>query len=105
MTTRIAVMSAGYHKKIAPLKSFTPMARITQGVRKDGTRVVLVPADFIIWNKKIAEAATAVRGEAKGSGLELWVLGSLSKQATAELQKEGWKIHTEAGPRLLPAQK
>ena len=103
--TRIAVMSAGYHKNIAPLKAVKPMARITQGVRKDGTRVVLVPADFIIWNKKIADAAIAVSGEAKGSGLELWVFGSLSKQATAELQKEGWKIHTEAGPRLLPARK
>jgi len=103
--TKIAVMSAGYHKNIAPLKSFTPMARLTQGVRKDGTRVVLVPADYITWNKKIAEAATAVSGEAKGSGLELWVFGSLSKQATAELQQVGWKIHTEAGSRLLPAGK
>ena len=103
--TRIAVMSAGYNKKIAPLKSFTPLARLTQGVRKDGARVVLLPADYMTWNKLVAETETAARAEAKGSGLELWVLGSLSEQATAELQKVGWKIHTGAGSKLLPAQK
>jgi len=103
--TRIAVLSAGYHKKIAPLKGFTPMARLTQGVRKDGVRVVLLPTDYITWNRRVAEAATDISGEAKGSGLELWVLGSLSKQATAELQKKGWRIHTGAGSRLLPVQK
>ena len=81
------------------------MARLTQGVRKDGTRVVLVPSDYITWNKITGETATTVRGEAKGSGLELWVFGSVSKQATAELQKLGWKVHTEAGSRLLPAGK
>ena len=103
--TRIAVMSAGYHKKIAPLKAFTPMARLTQGVRKDGARVVLLPADYMTWNKLVAETEAAVSGEAKGSGLELWVLGSLSKQATAELQKKGWEIHAGAGSRLLHVQK
>ena len=102
--TRITVMSAGYHKEIAPLKGFLPMARLTQGVRKDGARVVLLPTDYMIWDKRVAESATAVSEEAKGNGLELWVLGSLSKQATAELKKLGWKIHTNAGARLIPVQ-
>jgi hypothetical protein len=103
--TRIAVMSAGYHKTIAPLKGVTPMARITKGVRKDGTRVVLLPADYMIWDKRVAEATDSVSSEAKGSNFELWVLGSLSKQATTELQELGWKIHTGAGPKLFPGQK
>ena len=103
--TKIAVMSAGYNKEIAPLTSFTLLARITQALRKDGTRVVLLPADQIIWNKRIAEMAMSVKSEAKESNLELWVLGSLSKQATVELQKQGWKIHTDSGPQLLPDRK
>jgi hypothetical protein len=101
--TKIAVMSAGYHKEITPFKSFTPMARLTQGVRKDGTRVVLLPTDYIIWNKRVAVAVTSISKEAKESGLELWVVGSLSKQATKELKKQGWKIHTEANSQLLPS--
>jgi len=103
--TRIAVISAGYHKNIAPLQGFVPMARLTQGIRKDGTKVVLLPADYIIWNSLVAEAENAVRGQAKGNGLELWILGSLSRQATAELQQKGWQIHSTAGSRLLTAQK
>jgi hypothetical protein len=105
LITRMAVMSAGYHKHIAPLKQFMPMARLTLGVRKDGTRVVLLPADYIIWNRLVAEAEAAVRDQAKENGLELWTLGSLSRQATAELQKNGWQIHSKAGSRLISAQK
>ena len=105
VVTKIAVMSAGYHKEIAPLKRISPLARLTQGIRQDETRVVLLPVDYMIWSKRVSEAVTSVSSEAKGSSLELWVLGSLSKQATAELQKQGWNIHTGAGPRLLPARK
>lgn len=57
--------------------------------------------NHIIWNKQIAEAATPVGSEVKGSNIELWVLGSLSKQATTELQKLGWKIHVGVGQQLL----
>lgn len=100
--TKIAVMSAGYHKEIAPLKSFTPLARITQGIREDKSRVVILPVDHLIWDRRVAEAATVVSREANGSGIQLWVLGSLSKLATAELQKLGWKVYTESGTRLIP---
>lgn len=99
--TKIAAMSAGYHKEIAPLKRFTPMARLTQGVRKDGTRVVVLPTDYIIWNKQVAEVVTSISEEVKEGGLELWVAGSLSKQSEAELKKRGWKIHTEVTSQLL----
>ncbi len=99
--SRIVVMSAGYHEKIAPLKGFTPMARLTQGIRKDGTRVVLLPTDHMIWNKQVADAATSISNEGKGSNIELWVLGSLSKQATAEFQKLGWKVHVSVESQLL----
>ena len=103
--TRIVVMSAGYHKEISPLKSFKPLARLTQAVRKDGTRVVLLPTDHIIWNKKVAEAAASISSDVKGSNTELWVFGSVSKQATAELQNLGWEINVGVAPQLLPAKK
>jgi hypothetical protein len=103
--TRIAVMSAGYHKRIAPLKTFIPMARVTEGVRKDGARVVLLPVDYMTWSERIAAASETIGSEAKGKDLELWVLGQVSGQAEAALQKAGWKIHTGAGAKLLPVHK
>lgn len=99
--TRISVMTAAYHKNIAPLKSIATMARLTQGIRKDGTRIVLLPTDYITWNERIADTAAGVSKAAKGSGAELWVLGSLSQQATAEFQNLDWKIHTSAGKKLI----
>ncbi len=103
--TRISVMTAGYHKKVASLKGVRPMARLAMGVRKDGTKVVLLPTDYITWNKQVAEATTAIGQNGQESGPELWVLGSLSKQATAGLQDAGWTIHTNTGSQLLPVQK
>jgi hypothetical protein len=78
---------------------------LTEGVRKDGVRVVLLPVDYMTWNERIATAAETVGSEAKGKGLELWVLGQVSSQAEAALQKSGWKIHTGAGAKLLPVHK
>ncbi|WP_353572892.1 hypothetical protein, partial [Candidatus Albibeggiatoa sp. nov. BB20] len=54
------------------------------------------------WSQQVAEAAMALNLEAKGSDIELWVLGSLSKQAIVEFQNLGWKVFTDAGPRLIP---
>ena len=102
--TKIAVMSAGFHKEITPLKSFTPMARLTQGIREDKSRVVLLPVDFLVWDQRVAEAAMVVSTETKGSDIELWILGSLSKRATVEFQKLGWKVYTDAGSRLISVQ-
>lgn len=99
--TRISVMTAGYHKNVAPLKSITTMARLTQGIRKDGAGIVLLPMDYITWNEMLADTAEEISKAAKGNGTELWVLGSLSQQATAEFQSLDWKIHTNAGKKLI----
>ena len=101
--TQIAIMSAAYHKEIAPLKSFTPMARMPKGIGVNNSRVVLLPVDHLVWDERVAEAATAVSNEVKGGDIELWVLGTVSKLATTELQKLAWKVYTDAGPQLIPA--
>jgi hypothetical protein len=103
--TKVAVMSAAYHKQITPLKSLKPMARLTQGLREDGTRVILLPTNHIIWNRRVAEVVTSESKEAKEDGLEIWVTGTISKQATAELKKQGWKIHPGAESVLFPSRK
>ncbi len=99
--TKITVMTAAYHKNISPLKTVTQLARLTQGVRKDGARIVVLPTDYIIWNKRVDEIT---RRETKDIEQELWVLGAVSKQAAENYQKQGWKVHTNVSAELFPGQ-
>jgi hypothetical protein len=104
--TEIAVLSAGYHKNVAPLKSFAPMARLASGIKKDGTTVVLLSTDHLIWSERIAnvvEDLTAAK-QGKGTRFELWTLGTLSNQARSALQEKGWKTYENALGKLIPIQ-
>ncbi|MEA2115979.1 MAG: hypothetical protein U9P36_11445 [Thermodesulfobacteriota bacterium] len=106
--TEIVVMSAGYHKHVAPLAKFAPMARLTCGIKKDGSYVVLLPADHIIWNEKVAGVAgelTDKTNKGGGSATEIWVLGDFSKQAKGELKKLGWQLHPKSYRKLVPEKK
>ena len=104
--TEIAVLSAGYHKNVAPLKSFAPMARFASGIKKDGTTVVLLSTDHLIWSERIAnvvEDLTAAK-QGKSARFELWTLGTLSNRARSALQEKGWKTYENALGKLIPIQ-
>ena len=103
--TEIAVMAAGYHKHIAALQDFTPMARLLCGVKKDGTLVTLLPADHVIWSQQAdnALATLAVKAKtAKGKTGEIWILGDFSKRAQAEMEGKGWELHPKSYRKLVP---
>lgn len=103
--TEITVMTAGYHKNVAPLTRVAPLARIAHGLKKDGTAVVLLPTDHILWNARVANVAGALTQTArrdKRPGIEIWVLGDLSEMARAQLKAMGWQVHIHAQDRLLP---
>ena len=106
LITEIAVLSAGYNKNIAPLKGFAPMVRLVKGIKKDGSTVVLLPTDRIIWSKNIADVAkdlTATKQD-KTAGIELWTLGTLSEQTRSALQEKGWKTNENIRDKLIPLQ-
>ncbi|MCK5697344.1 MAG: hypothetical protein KAI02_04225, partial [Gammaproteobacteria bacterium] len=102
MITRISIMTAGYHKNVMPLKKITTMGRVTQAIRKkDNTRIVLLPADYIVWNKLTANIVTEITNESKGGQAELWVVGSVSQRVMTELKKLNWKVMTQAQLKLV----
>ena len=106
--TQSAVMTAGYHKYISPLKRLAPIARLARAEKKDGTIVVVLPGDHIIWSEKVASLTGSLTEKAKiskGKGLEVWVSGDFSKMAHSKLEKMGWKVHTNVRSKLLPALK
>ena len=105
--TESAVLTAGYHKHIAPLTHFTPMARLAHSETKDGTIVILLPIDYLIWSERTAEITGSLEGKAnssKGTGVEMWVTGDFSSTARSKLEEMGWKVHSQARDQLIRAE-
>lgn len=107
IVTESAVMTAGYHKHIAPLKHLTPIARLARAEKSDGTIVVVLPNDHIIWSEKIAGLTGAIVEEVKasgGAGVEVWASGDFSTLAKSKLEGMGWDVHTKVRKQLMPKQ-
>jgi len=103
--TESAVMTAGYYKHISPLKRLIPIARLARAEKKDGTIVLVLPADYIIWSEKVADLTNSLMERtksSKGTGLEVWVSGDLSPLARNKFEGMGWKVHTKVRSKLLP---
>jgi len=108
VVTESVIMTAGYHKHIAPIKRLAPMARLAHGEKKDGSVVVVIPNDYIIWSEKIANLTGSLVEKAKatkGAGVEVWALGDFSSVARSNLEAMGWKVYTKVQSRLMPAEK
>lgn len=100
--TTLAVMSAGYHQRVAPLKRISPLARITKATTSKGEVVVVLPTDHIIWSESVAGIA---RSLTEKSGKHLWILGDFSPEATTNLQEMGWTLQTNVRDTLIPSDK
>ncbi len=105
IVTESAVMTAGYHKNIAPLKHLSPIARLARAEKNDGTIVMVLPNDHIIWSEKVADLTGSLVEEAKasgGTGFEVWADGDFSTLARSKLDGMGWDVHTKVRSQLLP---
>lgn len=108
IVTESAVMTAGYHKHIAPIKNIAPIARLARAEKKDGTIVVVLPNDYLIWSERVADFAGSLAAEIKvsgGAGLEIWFAGGVSSLAESKLSQMGWKVHTKVRGQLMPIKK
>ncbi len=96
--TIMSTMIAGYHQHVEPLKNFAPFARVLSSTTGSGAKVLIIPADHILWSELVAQAATWLdQGEKK----QLWILGDFSDRAKEELQALGWELHPNAQTVLL----
>jgi hypothetical protein len=102
--TEMTVLYAAYHQRVKPLANVVPLARITRADAADGSAVVLLPADYLIWSEKVAAAAQQVAEETGGTApaREFWITGNVSERARRELRKTGWQLFTRAKEQLIP---
>jgi hypothetical protein len=89
-----------------------PVTRILAGLRlptaqlADGRVAVFGAFDAVYWTDDIAADEKVLREFAApgAAGLDVWVGGSVSPRALAELQKRGWTVHdhADAAPAVRP---
>jgi hypothetical protein len=73
--------------------------------KDDGTIVLVLPNDHIIWSEMVADVAGSIIEKAKmskGEKPEIWALGDFSELAISKLEGMGWKVHTKVRSKLLP---
>lgn len=104
LVTQMTMMFSGYHNIVAPIDRFYPLARIVCAQTKKGTVIVILPADYIIWSKRLAGAVIALNEntniQKKKIAYELWTLGDVSKKAKKELKKAMWDFYTDVELKL-----
>ncbi len=98
--TTIAMMQAGYNKNVAKIKKLDSTMRIMGGQDTNGTKVLLVPVDYLTWNDKIAGAIGHLDKAAGGSKGEIWLLGTASELAQTKLKEKGWEVKTKVAGKI-----
>jgi hypothetical protein len=103
--TEAAVLYAGYYKNISPITGFNRMGRLVKGFKEDGTTVVILPTDHLIWSERVAGVVEELSAAdpAKGAGFELWTMGTLSHRAKSELLSKKWKVQENVSSKLIPS--
>jgi hypothetical protein len=86
-----AQMMAGYHANVTPIERIRNIDGVVILQRKDGILVLLAPADYVFWTKKLEERVNSFEYKigkmTEVSGKELWITGKFDKMARANLLK------------------
>jgi hypothetical protein len=106
---RQAEMYAGYHKAVTPLAQFVSIGQLAAARARDGALVFNVPLDYLVWTdalgRLVANSDTLVNQLPGVRQKELWVTGSLSPRARAEMQRLGWKTYENAEALIVAQDK
>jgi hypothetical protein len=91
---RKAELTAAYAKRVSPVRSFfnvngTPVMQTGAGA------VAIVPMDYVYWSPGVAQLVSNT-----GKQGQIWITGSASQLATANLASRGWQIVPKAAARL-----
>lgn len=91
---RKAELTAAYHLRVSPVRSFssvsgTPVMQTGHGM------VVIVPMDYLYWSPQVEQLLAGA-----GPSGEVWITGTATSLATSKLASRGWKVVPKAGAKL-----
>jgi hypothetical protein len=93
--TQMGLMFAGYHSKVEPVERMYPVSRVLYAKDKKGTIVLALPVDHILWTDRLERAVAEIMEKKDGKSYELWAARRISQQATDQLTRAGWIIHSD----------
>ena len=103
---RQAEMYAGYHRGVSPIERFVGVGPVPGARTVNGALVFNMPVDYVAWTEEIANVVTTADGLANQlpgiAEKQLWVTGTLSPRARAEMRRLNWKVY-ERNESLLVA--
>jgi hypothetical protein len=90
-------MYAGYHRAISPIERFVGVGPVPAARTAKGVLVFNIPVDYVVWTGDVSRVVTTADNLANQlPGIkekQLWVTGTLSPRARAEMQRLNWKVY------------
>ena len=90
-------MYAGYHRAIGPIERFVAVGPVPAARTVKGSLVFNLPVDYVAWTAEVARVVTNADNLANQlpgiSGKQIWVTGTLSPRARAEMQRLKWQVY------------
>jgi hypothetical protein len=94
---RQAEMYAGYHKAVSPLARFVSLGQVAGARTAKGALVFNLPVDYMVWTESLAQIIAntdLLLNQLPGvTEKQIWVTGTLSPRARAEMQSRKWKVY------------
>jgi hypothetical protein len=94
---RQAEMYAGYHRSVSPIERFIGVGPVSGARTVSGALIFNIPVDYVAWTEEVAKVVTTATGLADQlPGIrekQLWVTGTLSPRARAEMVRLNWKVY------------
>jgi len=101
---RWAEMIAAYHQRVAPLARIVRLGMMPIAQRGDGVIVATLPIDHLAWSETIARRhgtnMQSISSIAGVTGGEIWIEGSISRQARDGLEAQNWIVRDNVGSIL-----
>jgi hypothetical protein len=102
-------MYAGYHRSVSPIERFVAVGPVPGARTTKGALVFNIPVDYVAWTEDVAKVVTTASGLADQlPGIrekQLWVTGTLSPRARAEMQRLKWKVYERNEPLIVATDK
>jgi hypothetical protein len=101
---RIAELLRGIHERVAPIERLATDGRFVRAYLAGGVRITPLEVDELFWTRPVAKLADAGAGpDPEGIALsrrEVWLTGTASPKARAELEARGFVVVEQAFARL-----